>query len=127
MLTKDNESDVSKIIVDCVFTIHKTLGPGLLESAYEACLAHEIEKRGLTVEKQKTLPIRYDGIYVETGYRIDLMIENDFIVELKSVEKMLPLYQAQMITYLKLANIKTGLLVNFNVPLIKNGIQRISV
>lgn len=127
MLTKDNESDLSKIIVDCIFQVHKSLGPGLLESAYEACLEHELKQRNLTVERQKTLPVYYGNVFVEAGYRVDLFIENDFIIELKAVEKMIPLYQAQLITYLKLADIKTGLLVNFNTPLIKDGIKRISV
>ena len=127
MITKDNETDIPKIIVDCIFKVHKSLGPGLLESAYEACLIHEVRKRGLKVENQKLLPVHYDEMEIEAGYRIDLMIEDDFIIELKSVEKMNPLYQAQLITYLKLANIKTGLLVNFNVTLIKDGIKRISV
>ena len=124
---KGHKEDISKIIVDCIFKVHKALGPGLLENAYEACLEHEIKKRGLNVERQKQLPVFYDGISVEAGYRLDLLIENDFIVAIKAVEKMNPLYQAQMITYLKLSKIKTSLLVNFNVPLIKNGIQRISV
>ncbi|MEZ5813282.1 MAG: GxxExxY protein [Alphaproteobacteria bacterium] len=127
MITKDNEPDVSKIIVDCIFKVHKALGPGLLENAYEACLEHEIRKRNLGVERQKTLPVSYDGVKVEAGYKLDLLIEESFIVELKAVEKMNSLYQAQLITYLKLSNIKTGLLVNFNRPLIKDGIKRISV
>jgi len=124
---KDNEADISKIVVDCIFKVHMTLGPRLLENAYEACLEHEIKKRQLGVERQKQLPVSYDGVNVEAGYRLDLLVENSFIVEIKAVEKMNPLYQAQLITYLKLLKIKTGLLVNFNTPLIKNSIQRISV
>ncbi len=127
MLTKENEADLSKIIVDCVFVVHKALGPGLLESAYEHCLIHELKKRRLSVESQKVLPVLYGSVQVEAGYKIDLLIENDFIVELKAVERMIPLYQAQIITYLKLSKVKTGLLVNFNVSLIKDGIKRISV
>lgn len=126
-LKKDSENDLSRILVDCIFKVHQNLGPGLLESKYEACLFHEIQKRNLLVEKQKCLSVIYDGLKIDAGYRIDLLIENDFIIEVKSVEKLIPLYQAQLITYLKLAQIKTGLLVNFNVPLIKNGIKRISV
>jgi len=127
MLTKDNEDDISKIIVDCIFKVHKNLGPGLLESAYESCLEYEIEKRNLEVKRQVTLPVKYDNLKIETGYRLDLLIEDSFIVEIKATEKMIPLYQAQLITYLKLSNIKTGLLVNFNTPLIKDGIRRLSV
>lgn len=127
MITKDNESDVSRKAVDCIFKVHKALGPGLLESSYEACLFHELQKRKLIVEQQKILPVEYDGIHVEAGYRLDLFVEEELIIELKSVEKMIPLYQAQLITYLKLSKIKTGLLVNFNVPLIKDGIKRLSV
>lgn len=127
MPDRDREADLSKIVVDCIFKVHTSLGPSLLESAYESCLEHEIRKRNLGVERQKQLPVIYDGMHIEAGYRLDLLVEDNFIVEIKSVEKMNPLYQAQLITYLKLSKIKTGLLVNFNVPLIKNGIQRISV
>lgn len=98
LLIKDNEQDLSKIIVDCIFQVHKNLGRGLLESAYEACLEHEIKKRGLFVERQKMLPVHYDGIFVEAGHRLDLLVNGDFIVEIKAVDKMKPLYQAQMIT-----------------------------
>ena len=127
MLTKDNETDVSKIVVDCIFKVHTSLGPGLLESTYEACLIHEIKKRNLHIENQKLLPVLYDGLKIDAGYRLDIIVENELIIELKSVEKMIPLYQAQLMTYLKLADVRTGLLVNFNVPLIKDGIKRISI
>lgn len=126
-LLKESKTDLSTILVDCIFKVHTQLGPGLLESAYESCLAHEIEKRNLDIERQKILPVKYDGLQIDAGYRIDLFIENQFIIEIKAVEKMIPLYQAQLLTYLKLAGIKTGLLVNFNVPLIKDGIKRLSV
>jgi GxxExxY protein len=127
MLTKDHEPDISKIIVDCAFKVHKSLGAGLLENAYEACLFHEIIKRGLNVKRQIILPIRYDGIDVESGYRLDLLVENKLIIELKAVDKLLPIHQAQLLTYLKLSSIKTGLLINFNVNLIKDGIKRLSL
>lgn len=127
MLTKDNENDISKIVVDCAFKVHKTLGPGLLESTYEACLFHEILKRELFAEQQKTLPVSYGELQIECGYRIDIIVEKSLILELKCVEKILPVHQAQLMTYLKLSKIKTGLLINFNVPLIKDGIKRISL
>jgi len=119
--------DISKIAVDSIFQIHQSLGPGLLESAYEKCLLHELKKRELNVLHQKALPVYYDGLKIDAGYRIDMIINEELIIEIKAVEKMIPLYQAQLMTYLKLAKIKTGLLVNFNVPLIKNGIQRVSI
>jgi GxxExxY protein len=124
---KATEKDISKIAVDCIYTVHKAMGPGLLESTYETCLEHELLKRGLKVEKQKMLPVIYDDLKIDNGYRLDLVIEDDLIIELKSVDKMLPVFQAQMMTYLRLSGIKTGLLVNFNVPLIKDGIKRISI
>lgn len=127
MITKDNEQDLSKIAVDSAFVVHKHFGSGLLESAYEACLVHELTKRGLTVERQKILPILYDGLEIENGYRLDIIVEGALILELKCVEKILPIHQAQIMTYLRLSKIKTGLIINFNTPLIKDGIKRISV
>jgi GxxExxY protein len=100
------------------------LGPGLLEAVYEACMAHELALRGLNVERQKALPIQYRGIDLECGYRLDLVVEDTVLVELKAVEKMNALYEAQVISYLKLSNYKTGLLINFNVPYLTNGIKR---
>jgi GxxExxY protein len=125
MLTKDNEKDISRIIVDCAFKVHQFLGAGLLESSYETCMAFEMGKRGLNFQKQMSLPIHYDGHNLETAYRLDFMVENEIILELKAVEKFLPIHQAQMLTYLRHAKIKTGLLINFNVKLIKDGIKRI--
>lgn len=119
--------DISGIVVDCTFKVHTQLGPGLLESTYEKCLEHEIKKMGLSIECQKILPVIYDGIKIDAGYRIDLLVQDNLIIELKAVEKIIPLYRAQLMTYLKLSNIKTGLLINFNSKLIKNGIQRISI
>jgi GxxExxY protein len=124
MLSKDNESDISKIVVDAAYRVHTKLGPGLLESAYEHCLFYELFKRGLNVEKQKCLPLQYDDLIVEDGYKLDLVVENALIIELKNVEKLIPIHTAQILTYLKLSGIKIGLLINFNSPLIKDGIKR---
>ncbi len=113
-------------IVDSAFKIHKELGPGLLESAYEACLEHELKQRGYTVERQKEQPIHYDGIVIDVGYRLDLLINDLVIIELKAVAELAPIHQAQLTTYLKLSQKTLGLLINFNVPLIKNGIRRVA-
>ena len=113
-------------IVDSAFKIHKALGPGLLESAYEACLEHELTKRGYTVERQKPQPVHYDGIIIDAGYRIDLLVNDLVIVELKAVVELAPIHHAQLTTYLKLSQKTLGLLINFNVHLIKNGIRRIA-
>jgi GxxExxY protein len=113
-------------IVDSAFKIHKELGPGLLESAYEACLEHELTKRGFIVERQKPQPVHYDGIIIDAGYRLDLLVNDLVIIELKAVIELAPIHQAQLTTYLKLSRKTLGLLINFNVPLIKNGIRRIA-
>lgn len=105
--------------------VHSALGPGLLESAYEGCLKHELTKRGLKVLSQVTLPVIYDGVEIDVGYRIDLLVEDAVIVELKAVERLMPLSQAQLLSYLKLSGRKVGLLINFNVEHLKNGIKRI--
>ncbi len=117
--------DLSNKIFDCIFEVHRTLGPGLLESTYEICLKKELEDAGLIVEQQKLLPIVYKGVLLDSGYRIDLLVEEKVILELKAVEVMNPIYQAQLMTYMKLANCSLGMLVNFNVPLVKNGITRL--
>jgi GxxExxY protein len=104
--------------------VHSRLGPGLLESAYEACLKYELEKRGILVESQVALPVHYEGIQVESGYRIDMLVENELIVELKSVSNITPLHEAQLITYLKLSDKRMGLLINFNVLHLRDGIKR---
>ena len=120
------ENELSKIVVNCAYKVHKSLGPGLLESAYEECLFYEINKTGLKIEKQKALPLVYEEVKLEIGYQIDLIIENKLIVEIKSVETLNDVHFAQLLTYLKLTNSKLGLLINFNVALIKNGIKRIA-
>lgn len=119
------ENELSKIVVDCMFKVHKGLGPGLLESAYEECLSYELSKTGLVIERQKPLPLLYESVRMEIGYRVDILIENKLIVEIKAVECLNDVHKAQVITYLKLSGCKLGLLVNFNVALIKDGIKRI--
>lgn len=112
-------------VVNSAFQVHSTLGPGLLESAYEDCLCHELALRRIQHERQRIVPIFYKGKRIEAGFRADLIVESDLIVELKAVDKLLPIHSAQLFTYLKLANKRLGLLINFNVPLIKDGIRRI--
>ena len=120
-----NENEISKIVFDCALKVHKILGPGLLESAYEECLFYELKKRGLNVVKQKPLPLVYEEVKMEIGYRVDLFIENKVIIEIKSVESLNDVHLAQVLTYLKLSECRLGLLINFNVSLIKNGVRRV--
>lgn len=120
-----HENELSEIVIGCAIKIHKALGPGLLESAYEECLNYEIKKAGLKVEKQKTLPLVYEEVKLDCGYRIDLLVENKLIVELKAVDALNDVYLAQVLTYLRLSNCKLGLLINFNVSKLKDGIRRI--
>jgi GxxExxY protein len=112
-------------IVDAAMKVHTVLGPGLLESAYEACLAYELRKRGLTVQTQVECPIQYEEVRLDVGYRIDLLVEDQVIVELKAVSKIEPIHQAQLLSYLKLRGNKVGLLINFHVRRLKDGIQRL--
>ena len=119
------ENELSKVVFDCALKVHQTLGPGLLESAYEECLFYELKKFGLDVQKQKTLPLMYEEVKLDVGYRIDIMIENKVILEIKSVDALNDVHFAQLLTYLKLTECKLGLLINFNVTLIKNGIKRV--
>ena len=112
-------------VVDPAFKVHTRLGPGLLESVYERCLKRELEKRGLRVRRQVTVPIEYDGEIIDDGLRIDLLVEEQVIIEIKAVEKDNPLFTAQLLTYLELTNLRLGYLINFNVELIKNGIKRV--
>ncbi len=114
-----------KQILDAAFVVHTELGPGLLESAYESCLAHELESRGLKVEAQKALPLVFKEIKLEAGYRIDLLVENKIIIEVKAVETLTPVHMAQILTYLRLSKNELGLLVNFNVKHLKEGIKRV--
>ncbi len=119
------ENEISKIIFDCALKVHKSLGPGLLESSYEECLFYELKKSGVHVEKQKSLPLIYEEVKLDIGYRIDIIVENKVIIELKAVEMLNDVHFAQLLTYLKLSDCKLGMLINFNVALIKNGIKRI--
>jgi GxxExxY protein len=119
-------NSISGAIVDAAIKVHRCLGPGLLESAYEACLAYELRQRGLKVMVQVGLPIRYGDVELEVGYRIDLLVEDLVIVELKAVEALHPLHQAQVLSYLKLSGLKVGLLINFNVQRLRDGIKRLA-
>ena len=123
MITARTE-EIAKIIVNSAYKVHKELGPGLLERVYEVCLAHEISKVGLDVKRQIDIPIVYDGIEFSEGLRLDLLVEDCIIVEIKAVETINPVWQAQIISHLKLLNKEIGFLINFNVPLIKSGIKR---
>jgi GxxExxY protein len=115
---------VATQIVDAAIKVHKVLGPGLLESAYQRCLTHELRKRGLHVETEVALPLNYDGEKIDAGYRIDMLVEGIVIIENKVVDQLLPIHEAQLITYLKLRDCRIGFLLNWNVVLIKNGIKR---
>lgn len=117
-------NEVSGQVVDAAIRVHSVLGPRLLENAYETCLKHELEKRGLQAEQQVGLPIIYDGIKMDVGYRLDLLVEGCVIVELKAVDRLTPVHEAQLLSYLKLNGKKVGLLINFNVAQLKNGIKR---
>ncbi len=119
------ENELSKTIVNTAFQIHYNLGPGLLESVYEEIMYHELRKQGLNIERQKGIPVIWNELKMEIGFRADLIVERKVIIELKSVDIIAPVHHKQLLTYLKLTNIKLGLLINFNEPLIKNGITRI--
>ena len=120
-----SENEIAKIVVDCCYRLHTTFGPGLLESAYEKLLSHEIYKSNLKFKKQVAIPIEYDNIRLETGFRADIIVENKVILELKSVEVLSSLHKKQLLTYLKITNLKLGLLINFNSELIRGGIIRV--
>lgn len=117
-------NQISAQIIDAAMKVHSALGPGLLESAYEGCLLHELRKRGLRVLSQVILPVVYDTVTIDVGYRIDLLVEGCVMVELKSIDKLVPINEAQLLTYLKLSGVKVGLLINFNVLHLKDGIKR---
>ena len=119
------ENDVAKEIVDAAFKVHTALGPGLLESVYEAVLAYELKKRGLRVARQQPIPVIYESVKIEEGFRTDLIVENKVIVELKSVEAVAPVHKKQLLTYLRLTNTQLGLLINFGAARIKDGISRV--
>jgi GxxExxY protein len=116
--------EISNKVIGYAIEVHRALGPGLLESTYEQCLAREMDLSGIAFKLQSPLPVEYKGIKLDCGYRVDMLVEDKLIVELKSVEKILPIHEAQILTYMKLANIKVGLLINFNVERLKEGIKR---
>ncbi|MDP6779919.1 MAG: GxxExxY protein [Candidatus Latescibacteria bacterium] len=116
--------ELSNRVIGCALEVHKALGPGLLESTYEQCLAHESSLKGVQFKLQHPLPVEYKGVRLDCGYRIDLLIEDTLIIELKSVDRIMAVHEAQLLSYMKLAGVKTGLLMNFNVTRLKNGIKR---
>jgi GxxExxY protein len=115
---------LSQRVIGCAMEVHTELGPGLLESAYEQCLAHELRTAGIPFELQKPVPVRYRDVRIDCGYRLDLVVDEQLVVELKSVESLLPIHEAQLMTYMKLANVSVGLLINFNVVHLRDGIRR---
>jgi GxxExxY protein len=119
------ENELGEAVIGAAMKVHSALGPGLLESAYELCLAHEIERRGLIVGRQVSIPVRYESLVIENGYRIDLLVDNRVVVELKAVEALLPVHRAQLLSYLRLGGFKLGYLFNFNVAHMRDGIARI--
>lgn len=120
-----NENEVGEVILGAAIKVNSALGPGLLESAYEACLFHEVSKQGLDVKRQVLLPVYYDGLNLDAGYRLDLVVANCVIVELKAVEKLLPIHTVQLLSYLRLSEMRLGYLLNFNVLRMKDGIKRV--
>jgi GxxExxY protein len=124
---QDNLNDITYKIIGCAYTVHSQLGPGLLESAYQACLEYELVHAGLKIESQKALPVVYRDLKLDAGYRIDFIVENEVIIEIKSLEAIADIHKAQVITYLKLSDKKLGLLLNFNVVDMKTGINRITL
>lgn len=123
--TSQREEAVATNIVDAAYSVHKALGPGLLEKIYETCFCHELTKKGLSYQRQLEIPVEYDGIIFDEGLRLDVMVEGRIICEIKAVDKINPVYEAQLLSYLRLTGKRIGFLINFNVPLLKNGIKRI--
>ena len=121
----ETEEEIGRAIVNAAFKVHSELGPGLLEKVYEVCLTHELRKADFVVARQVNIPIRYDGIEFDEGLRLDLLVENKVIVETKAMDQVNPVWQAQVLSHLKLTGLRLGYLINFNVPLIKDGIKRI--
>lgn len=120
-----NENQLATIIVDCAFKVHTTLGPGLLETVYQAVMVYELDKRGLRVTVEQGIPVTYQDINLELGFRADIIVENKVIIEIKSIEALAPVHGKVLLTYLRMTDIKLGLLINFNVDLIKDGIRRV--
>ena len=120
-----NENAIGKGVLGCALTVHRALGPGLLESVYETCLAHELTKAGFGFKRQLTLPVVYDGITMEAGYRLDLLVEDRVVLEVKAIETVLEVHRAQLLSYLRLGGYRLGYVLNFNVPLMRDGIVRL--
>ena len=118
---------ITETIIGAAIEVHRHLGPGLFESAYHASLAREMALRGLTFEQEKPLPLEYKGVHLDCGYRLDFLVEQSVVVELKAIEALEPIHEAQLLTYLKLTGCKIGLLINFNVPILKNGLKRMAL
>jgi GxxExxY protein len=123
--TKEQYNRITDAVIGAAVEVHRQLGPGLLESSYEACLAYELIQRGLKVERQKELPLRYKAVALDCGYRLDLLIEDCVVVEVKATEQMTPLYEAQLLSYLRLSGCKVGLLINFNSTTLLGGVRRL--
>jgi len=124
-MTGKNENELSRFILDAAFGVHSSLGPGLLESAYEACLAYELRESGLTVRSQVAVPLIYKSVKLDVGYRLDLLVEELVVIEIKAVDALIPIHQAQLLSHLKLSGKKLGLLINFHVVHLKHGIKRV--
>jgi len=124
MTERERLNQITESIIGAAIRVHRALGPGLLESAYEACLAYELEKKGMQVEEQKVVPLVYEDIKLECGYRMDLQVNREVVVEVKSVDALAPIHEAQTLSYLRLSGCKVALLINFNVCLLKDGIRR---
>jgi GxxExxY protein len=123
--TSERKEVIVAEIVDAAYTVHKALGPGLLEKIYEVCFCHELTKRDISYQRQVVVPVEYDGIIFDEGLRLDVLVEDVIICEIKAVDKMNPVWEAQLLSYLKLTGKRIGFLINFNIPIIKNGIKRI--
>ncbi len=122
---RERLNKITEAVIGAAIAVHRELGPGLLESTYEACLAYELADRGLAVERQKEVPVVYRGVHLDCGYRMDLLVEKEVVVELKAVERIEPIHEAQVLSYLKLSGRKLGLLINFNVQVLADGIRRL--
>jgi GxxExxY protein len=125
MRDREKLDEISRRIIGAAIEVHRHLGPGLLESAYQSCLAFELQQLGLKVEEQRSLPVVYEQVKLDCGYRLDFVVEDEIIVEIKAIEQLLPIHEAQLLSYLRLAKKRVGLLMNFHVPVLKNGLKRI--
>ncbi len=124
MQDSEKKDPLTGKIIGCAIEVHRALGPGLLESTYEECICYELKQRGLSIKRQVSLPVKYKGVSLDCGYRLDIVVDEQVIVELKAVDALEPIHEAQLLTYLKLSGLKIGLLINFNVTLLKEGIKR---